>query len=136
LYGQSVSAPSTYTITASVTEVSLTGMSPTRSSTSTATTLVLAGAGFNAASGVKLVAANGTTTYSATTVTLNTPTQLTATLAAGSVPAGTYSVRVTQADGSSASLPGFTVVQGGTAHLVTNVIVPGSIGNHASAVLY
>src|SRR5262249_25470106 len=64
-------------------------------------------------------------------VDLATPTSLTATFRAGSVPPGVYSVRTSKADGSSSELAdAFTVVQGGVAQLQLNLIVPGALGRH------
>ena len=69
-------------------------------------------------------------------MSLDSNTQLTATIAASTVPAGQYALRVTRADGTTAQLGGFTVVAGGQANLVANVVVPNPIGNHIASTIY
>ena len=59
-----------------------------------------------------------------------------AVLPAGTLPAGTYSVRVTDGSGFSQTLSNaVTVVQGGVGILKTNVIVPNPLGFHALATI-
>jgi RHS repeat-associated protein len=137
LYGNNVPAPSQYSLTATSSSVILSSITPNHYGSSQDTHMTLTGAGFNSTTQVKLIAADGKTTYAAASVQFNLPTQLTATFTANSVPAGTYSVEVVNGDGSSGTLPGaFTMIQGGQPHLVTNIIVPNPIGNHIASTLY
>lgn len=137
VFSESVpSAPSPFTLRAISYPVVLTASSSSRGSASTATTLTLTGAGFNAGSQVRLVSSGGGS-YPANSATTDLPTQITATFNAGSVPAGTYSITVTQPGGASAQLPGaFTMVQGGQAVLSAHIEVPDQIGYHIATTLY
>jgi RHS repeat-associated protein len=136
LYANSVSSGGTYTLTATASEVLLTSITPTHHGNIENTTMTLTGAGFNSATTVSLVGGNGTT-YPLTNLTVASPTQMTGTIPANAVPGGTYTVQVTEADGTSAQLPNaFTMIQGGEAVLNTKVIVPSPIGNASPAVIY
>jgi RHS repeat-associated protein len=130
VYAASVSAPGSYTITAVASGLFLSQVSPAELGTTRDDTLSLIGAGFNASTTVSLVAAGGAM-YPARAVNLISPTSLTATFSAGSVPAGLYSVRVASSDGESAALSdAFTVVEGGQADLQFNLVVPSVLAVH------
>src|SRR5262249_55220362 len=97
----------------------------------------LTGSGFDNTSTVELIAADNTTTYSATGVTLDTPTQLSATLDLTGVPQGTYAVRVTRADSATSQLSAaFSVTAPGEAHFESHLILPSAMGFHISSTLY
>src|SRR5262249_38863307 len=131
VYAEAVPAPGTYTLTATGSNLVLTGVTPDHLGNSADMTLTLTGAGFDPTTTVSLVAGTGTT-YTAATVSVDLPTQLTATFRAGAVPAGTYSVRVARSDGSLSTLGNaFRVVAGGQAVLKTNVVVPRLVGWHS-----
>src|SRR5262249_26113038 len=136
LYTAYAPAASQFTLTATEASVFVTAVTPDRSGTSAATTLTLTGLGFDKTSAVSLVSSGGTA-YTAGTVNVDSPTQITATFAAGSVPAGVYAARVTGSGGASASLPGaVTVDQGGQADFHASLIVPDSMGYHIPATIY
>ncbi len=137
VYAEGVAAlPDNYTLTASVASLALTGVIPDHSGTAADSILTLTGAGFDATTIVSLVAGGGTV-YTANQTQLDLPTQLSATFTAGSVPAGIYSVVVTQSDGISTTLPSaFTMVQGGKANFKSNLVVPSTLGNHVASTLY
>jgi hypothetical protein len=64
-------------------------------------------------------------------------TQLTAVFAAGGVPAGTYSVRVSRTGvGSALLVDAFQVLPAGEAKLVANLVVPARLGYRAVATIY
>jgi hypothetical protein len=129
--------PSTFTLNANVSSVLVTGITPVTYGTNSVASLTLTGAGFTTATAVALVAANGTTVYPASNVVFDTFTQLTASINLTGVPQGTYSVRVTNADGGNDALPGaFTVTAAGQANLQTQLILPGSVGRHISSTFY
>ncbi len=145
VYSDSVPSPSTYTLTASTSSIFLTGLTPSSSSTTTDTTMVLTGAGFNSGTTVSLLvdddSPNGPiltkTTYPLTSLTVDSPTRISVTIPAGSVPAERYTVQVQQADGSTAELNGaFTMIQGGQAVLKTSIILPNPMGYHIGSTLY
>ncbi len=115
----------------------LASVSPGYSAAGAPATLTLSGAGFNQATSVTLVPTLGPpTSYSATNVSIDTLTQLTATFDLNKVPEGLYSVIVTRADGTSAELTAaFSVTSPGAGHLVTNLILPGVMGRHISSII-
>jgi RHS repeat-associated protein len=130
VYSAVVPASGSYTLRAAASSIFLRQVSPTELGTVRDNTLTLAGAGFDRTTTVDLVASNGTM-FPAHSVNLASPTSLTATFLAGTVPAGVYSVRIAKSDGGSSELSNvFTVVQGGQAHLETNLIVPSRLAVH------
>jgi RHS repeat-associated protein len=136
LYGESVPAASSYALMANAAVVLLNGSTPATGSTASDTTLTLQGAGFNLIKNVKAIAAGGGS-YQATAVNIVSPEKLSATFAAGTVPAGKYTVQVTLADGTTAQLPGaLTVVQGGRPNFQVQIVVPNPIGRHSASTLY
>ncbi len=137
MYGNNVPAPSNYALTATLGGVYLTGITPVRYGTSQGLQMTLTGGGFNSPDVVNLIAANGTTTYAPSSLQVTSATQLTALFAAGTVPAGTYSVEVVNGNGASVTLPNaFQMVQGGQAHLVTSIVVPNPVGYHIGSTIY
>ena len=113
----------------------MTSTNTTQTTTSSNTSLRISGAGFVGGSTVSLIA--GGLTYPATSSSTDLPTQITANFAAGSAPAGTYSIKVTQPDGTWAILPSpIHIAPIGQGILTTNIEVPNTIGRHAAATLY
>ena len=90
--GKVAAPPSTFALTATFAPVLLTQVSPDYFGTSGNLTLTLRGAGFDDTTAVHLVAADGTV-YTADSVRLDSPTQVTGAFTAGTVPAGVYSAR-------------------------------------------
>src|SRR5262249_17231871 len=82
-------APENFSLTAMVSPVVLSQLSPTQSGNGADQTITLTGAGFDSTTSVKLKAANGTE-YPASQVQLDLPTQLSATFPSGALPPGTY----------------------------------------------
>src|SRR5262249_35634294 len=114
----------------------LSGLAPDHLGNAADAILTLTGAGFDRTTSVSLVASSGAT-YPASQVELDLPTQLSTTFAAGSVPAGVYSVVIARADGFSATLPSaFTMDQGGQFHFQANLVVPSTLGYHVASTLY
>jgi len=135
LYGASAPSGSTYTLTADAGSF-LFGVSPSRGGTSSDSVLTLTGTGFNSQTTVNLVAADRTD-YAISNVAEVSSTEITATIPANSVPAGVYSVSITQPGGAISSLAdAFTMAQGGQAVLSTKVIVPNPLGNATPGVIY
>ena len=135
LYADSAPSGSTFTITATAGS-SLLSVAPTHSGNRTDVSLTLTGTGFNSQSTVSLVAAHGTI-YPLSNVTEDSLTQMTATIVANTVPAGTYTVEVTQSDGTIVSLANaFTMIQGGEAMLTTNLVLPTGLSVRGPATLY
>jgi RHS repeat-associated protein len=137
VYAEGIAAPTQdYSLTATVSSLALTSLTPSRLGNAADALLTLAGAGFDSTTTVSLVAADGTT-YPANQVQLDLPTQLTATFTAGSVPPGVYSVVVTNAQGASATISNaFTMDQGGAPSFHANLVPPFRLLYHSPATLY
>jgi RHS repeat-associated protein len=136
LYSPAVPAPGTFTLTATANDIFLDGVTPDRHGNGTDMVLTLTGAGFDRSTVVELVDSGGTV-YAAGSVSIDLPTQVTATFAAGSVPPGTYAVRARRVSGGSAELPGaFEVLVGGQPQLETNLVLPSVVGRHGLATIY
>jgi RHS repeat-associated protein len=124
-----------YDIEYSITSVSVSGVTPSRFGTLHDQVLTLSGAGFVSPLAVALVDGEGGV-YSADTVEVDAYTQAMAGFTAGAVPAGVYSVRVTQGTHTD-ELPGAVeVVAGGTPKFETNLILPAQFGYHYLATVY
>ncbi len=136
VYNESVaSPPATYTLLVQSAHAVLSSAAPATGVTTAATTLTLQGAGFTAGAVVSLVSSGGTK-YAASSSVVDLPTQMTATFAAGSVPAGTYAVQVAENGTTTQLAAAFTMVASGTGTLTTNLEIPNPIGNHIAATLY
>jgi RHS repeat-associated protein len=130
VYSEAVLASGPFTLLATTSTSYLTGVTPSRTSDTTATTLTVSGAGFDDATTVDLVAGDGTVVHPGG-VSLVSPTQLTANFDDGAVPAGVYSVRATGSNGDSVTLAAaLTVVRGGVGMLKTNLVVPKALSSH------
>ena len=137
VYAASVPAASSFTITATGTPIQLTTVEPTQAPAGSTATLTLTGSGFNSTTTVSLVPMAGSP-HQASSVTLDTFTQLTATFNLTGVPQGVYSVVVNNPGGSSSELVGqFTVTaRAEWAMLVTHLILPAEMGRHVSSTIY
>jgi RHS repeat-associated protein len=136
VYGQAIFTPCDFTLQTSTAAFSvLTQVTPDSGGNTIPTVLTLSGAGFGPACAVALIATNGTH-FSAPTVQVDSPAQITAAFAANTLPAGLYSVVVSQPGGDAGLTNVFTVVPPGTAHLETRLIMPAALGRHAVATLY
>ncbi len=137
VYAEAVTANDGFSLLASSTPVQVTAVTPSQYGTNSVATLNVIGAGFTNPTSVALVASDNTTTYSASAVTFDTFTQLTATFNLAGVPQGVYSVQVTNNAGVTDTLPAaFTVTAAGQANLVTRLILPAVIGRHIPATFY
>ena len=77
------------------------------------------------------------TCIQATSVSVDSFTQLTVTEAAGALPPGLYSIRASLASGASGTLPNsFQVLSNAAPNLATSLALPGSIGYHVPATIY
>jgi RHS repeat-associated protein len=115
--------------------VVLTQSLPTRHGTGTELDLTLTGAGFITPLGVALVSANSTV-FAAYSVEVDSFTQATAKFLAGSVPAGTYAVRISR-NGQTAQLTNaLQVVADGAAKFDVQLILPARFGYHMLSTVY
>jgi RHS repeat-associated protein len=136
VYGNQISTPGAYTISATASGLFLTSIFPSSLGAGADAVLTLSGAGFDSSTAVQLVAVNGPV-YLPRSVSVNSFNQITATFASNSVPAGLYSVLITNAGGSSAELTNvFQLTPGAQGNLVTQLIVPGVVGRHEPSTIY
>ncbi|MBI2875410.1 MAG: cadherin-like domain-containing protein [Candidatus Tectomicrobia bacterium] len=136
VYGDSISTPSNYMLLATTSALAITGVTPDHHGNTAAATLTLNGAGFDSTTTVELVAEDGVR-FPADVVEVDSFTQMMATFAADTVPAGTYSIHVARLGGDSAQLAdAFQMISGGRPQLETNLVIPGNVGRHAIATLF
>ena len=135
VYGDNIQTPGGFTVTVSSASVLLFSVTPNTTGINAPSTLTLSGAGFDGSSSVQFI--NGTSNYAATSISVDSFTQITATEAAGALPPGTYSIRVSLGSGSSATLTNaLQVLAAGAPNLVTSLSLPGSLGYHVPATIY
>jgi len=116
-------------------DIILTGSSPSRHGQAIDLTLALTGAGFIPPLNVELVSATDHY-YEAAEVEVDSFTRATATFDAGTLPVGTYGLRVGR-NGLSAELPGvLEIFAVGEARLETDLILPANVGYNTLATLY
>ncbi len=136
LYCEHTIVGGAYELLVETSEIVLTSITPERHGNGADAVLTLNGAGFEAGTIVELVGSDNSE-YTADTVEIDSAAQITAIFGAGIVPAGVYTVRVTQSGGGSAELPdGFEMTGGGEANLVTQLILPSQLGYHMPATIY
>ncbi|MFH0730526.1 MAG: right-handed parallel beta-helix repeat-containing protein [Pseudomonadota bacterium] len=134
IYGN-MSQSGQYTIEYSMTDLALSAVSPNRHTTLADAELTLSGAGFISPLSVALVSGGGSS-YSADSVELDSVSQAVALFSAGSVPAGTYAVRISYGGKSDELASAVEIVAGGTAKLETRLILPSAFGYHQLATVY
>lgn len=136
VHGAAVGNPASYTISTQSVDAAVVGVSPSSAWVAVDNQLRVSGAGFAAGTTVSLFDGAGNVSL-AHGVEVDSFTAITATFAAGSIPAGTYSLRVAVPGTAPVELADamtFTPNQGGV--LETEVIVPSSVGRHAVATIW
>ena len=137
VYSVSVPSASGFTLTATGKPVQLSAVEPTQAPTGSTISLNLTGSGFTTGTTVKLVATSTGTVYTASAVTLDTLTQVTATFNLAGVPQGSYNAVVTNPGGQSSQLASaLTVTAAGMGQFQYHVVVPNAIGRHVSSTFY
>ena len=135
VYGDNIQTPGGFTVAAASAAVLLSSVTPNRSGITAPATFTLSGAGFDSSSSVKFVG-NGTN-FPATSVSVDSFTQITVLEAAGALPPGTYSVQISLGTGASATLTNALQVLGtGAAQIKTSLTLPNAIGFHAPSTIY
>jgi RHS repeat-associated protein len=136
LYGESTPNPGPFTLVAVDGTLFVNRVTPDAGAVNADLSLTLTGSGFDALTTVTLVAANNSI-VAATTTHIDLNTQITATFAAGTVPAGTYSVRVQKPGGISATLPNaVNVAPAGSPKFESRLVMPAALGRHATATIW
>src|SRR5581483_9358103 len=96
VYSPAVPAPGKFQLTATAIPVLVNALAPDHASNGADAVLTVTGAGFAAGTTAELVAADGTAFGGV--VQLDSPEQLTARFAAGTIPQGTYALRLRRPD--------------------------------------
>ncbi len=134
VYGN-MSQPGQYAVEYATASVAVTGVSPSRFSTLDDVSLILTGAGFAGSLTVVLVDTDGTA-FAADTVQVDSWTQAAASFSAGSIPAGSYNLRVTCGSDTDELSNTVEIVAGGKPKFETNLILPARFGYHYLATVY
>ncbi|MEW6741715.1 MAG: LamG-like jellyroll fold domain-containing protein [Planctomycetota bacterium] len=136
VYAAAVATPSSYTLSAEATDIILTSVTPDHHGNSVEAVLSLKGAGFQETTVVELVDSGGGR-YVADSVDLFTPGKLLATYTAARVPAGIYSVSVSNPGGGTDELAqAFEMTEGVGERLETDLVVPDRLGYHSVATIW
>ena len=125
VYGDQIPGTAAYTLIAETAPFFVSSVTPTRHGNAVPAVVTLTGAGFGPDAVVELVPAFGARTRVGSEFVSDSTLRLT------DLPrtAGVYSIWVTR-NGRTVELSNaFEVTAGGTAHLATNLVVPGAIGN-------
>jgi len=136
VYGDNIQTPGNFTMQASASAILLASVTPNSTGINAASTLTLTGAGFDSTSSVEFIDTSSNV-YQATSVSVDSFTQLTITEAAGALPPGLYSVRASLASGAFGILPNsFQVLSNAAPNLVTSLTLPSYVGYHAPSTVY
>ncbi len=136
VYGDSIQTPGPYTLMASSSAVILSSLVPSTSGANQPFTITLSGAGFDASSSARFLDASNNA-YAATSISVDSFTQMTVNEGAGALPPGMYSLSVSLASGASSTLTNaFQVLPAAAPNLVTSITLPGQIGYHIPATIY
>lgn len=133
VYGDVVPTASNFSLSAEGANLIVEDISPGRSGNGAPITVTITGAGFDQTTALSFV--NGATSVAPASFTVDSPTQITATFAAGIAP-GAYTVQVTEPGATRELDDPFTVTVGGQAKLETNLILPSVFGRRAPATIF
>lgn len=137
VYGDYIPSPGPFTLQVSSAGVYLTGITPSRQARDVSFAMTLTGAGFESGTTVELRPGNGLPVVTATNVTVDSFTQITATFPPTLTSTGLHSVHLNQADGDSAILTdAFDLLEPGRPSFRAKAIIPDSLGYHQPASLY
>ena len=134
VYGTYVPVQSTITVSTVGAGLQVVHATPSTLGNAAPIEMEITGAGFLPGTTVSLVS-QSSQQYAAISVSVVSFTELLATFAAG-LPAGVYSISVTQGMLGKTLSNAFTITAGGTAHLQTGLNVPNTLGRHISSTIY
>jgi RHS repeat-associated protein len=132
VFNENAPQAGSFTLKATGGSTFLQSATPSRGSTNSETVITLTGLGFDNTTTVQMV--SGANVISATSVHLDLPTQITATFAANSIPAGTYNVQINNQP-SGTPIP-FQFVAGGQSKFVVSIDAPKGLGYHSISTFY
>ncbi len=136
IYGNLITTPGTYAVQTVSANVLLTASTPVTAPNTAKITLTLSGSGFLPSTTVALVSTNGSS-FPASSVSVDSFTQITATFASNTPPAGMYSLVATVSAGSSATLTNaFQATAGGAPLFTSSLIVPQAVAPGSPATAY
>ena len=137
VYGDYIPAPGAFTIQVTSAGVYLTSITPNRHANNVGFAMTLTGAGFESGTTVELLAGGGVTAVTATNVSVDSYSQITAFFPPTLVSTGLYSVRIQQPDNDSATFTnGFEMLAPGHPNFNSKLIIPSALGRHGLATLY
>jgi RHS repeat-associated protein len=134
IYGANVPVQSSFSLSAVGAGLQVAHVTPPSLGDAAPAPLVITGAGFLPGTTATLIGP-GNTEIGATSSSVVSFTQLDATFPAG-LPAGVYSIKVTQGALTQTLSNVFTETPGGSAHLQLDLKMPDSLGRHAAATVY
>ena len=124
VYGDSVPAPSSYTLKAEFSDLRITSITPDRYGVDNQMTMTLVGGGFEPGATLKLV--GGATTINAQAVEVDSFTQMTATFNLTGAPQRAWNVIVERGAASFTLSGAFTTLESKPARLETKLVMPGN----------
>ena len=133
VYGDSVPTASNFTLSTEGSNLIVEHLTPDHHGNSAATVVTITGAGFDNTTALTLV--KGATSLTPASFTVDSPTQITASFAAG-IAAGTYTVHLTEPGITKDLTDAITITAGGQAHLETNLVLPSVFGRRAPATIF
>ncbi len=134
VYAANVPAQSNITVSTVGAGLQVVHATPSTLGNSAPIEMEITGAGFLPGTTASLVSQSNQQ-YPAASVSVVSFAELLATFAAG-LPAGLYSISVTQGILNQSLHNAFTITAGGTAHLQTGLNVPSTLGRHISSTIY
>ncbi len=137
VYGLSVPLATTFEIETVASSVIIREAGPDRSASGSVAPITIRGAGYRAGTTIELVDASNVVVVTASAVSIDSFTQLSAQLPLTGVAQGVYGLRVRTPDGATDVLrESFTVLPPGTPRLETRLVLPPAFGRHATATVY
>src|SRR5262249_54277897 len=134
VYGANVPNSSSFSLSASGAGLQVSRSAPSALGHSAPASLQTTGAGFWPGTTATLVGP-GNTQIAATSTSVVSFTEINATFPAG-LPAGVYSVKITQGALTQSLSDVLTITPGGSAHLQTDLNVPNVLGRHVASTVY
>ncbi|MBU1710826.1 MAG: hypothetical protein KKE17_12535, partial [Proteobacteria bacterium] len=130
-----LAASGEYSLTASSISLGIFEVMPNYYGNTQNARLTITGAGFDASTGVSLVADDGTEYYPQS-VEVDSLYQITTYFDLTDVPIGRHDVKVVSQGGDKSLINGFEVIETQKANLETYLVLPGAFGRHATATIY
>jgi RHS repeat-associated protein len=136
VYGNFIATPGAYTVEVQSADVFLLAATPNMGPAGANVTLTLTGGGFLPSTAVALISTNGSS-FPASSVSVDSFTQITATFVSNALPAGIYSIVVNSPSGGSATLTNaFQATSAGAPNFTSSLAVPPIVAEASPATAY